>query len=211
MINEKEKKTHLQNSVGIVQPQQVELSGPDNSGIELECGARLDAVTVQYEAYGKLNERRDNTILLCHALSGDAHAAGYHSIEDDKPGWWDEMVGPGKGFDTERYFIICSNVLGGCKGTTGPSTIDPATGKPYGTNFPIVTVPDMVNVQKLLLDHLGIDKLLAVSGGSMGGMQALQWAVSYPDVVQSVIPIATTPRLSQIGRASCRERVYTKV
>ena len=137
-----------------------------------------------------------NAILLCHALSGDAHAAGYHSENDKKPGWWEDMVGPGKAFDTNKYFMICSNVLGGCVGTTGPASINPHTGKPYAMDFPVVTIGDMVKVQKKLMEHLGVQKLLAVSGGSMGGMQALEWALRYPDCVRSAIIIASTACLS---------------
>jgi homoserine O-acetyltransferase len=148
------------------------------------------SVTVAYETYGQLNRERSNAILILHALSGDAHAAGFREGRTD-PGWWDSMIGPGRAFDTERYFVICSNVIGGCKGSTGPSSIDPATGKPYGPDFPIITIADMVNAQRLLIDHLGIDRLYAVAGGSMGGMQALQWAASYPHRVRAAIPIAT--------------------
>ena len=152
-------------------------------------------MTIAYETYGTLNEEGTNAVLLLHALSGDAHAAGYHPGEA-KPGWWDMMVGPGRAFDTSRYFMICSNVIGGCKGSTGPADIDPATGREYGLRFPVVTVPDMVRAQKLLVDHLGIERLLSVAGGSMGGMQALQWVTAYPEMVASCIPIATTHRHS---------------
>jgi homoserine O-acetyltransferase len=162
----------------------------------LESGKTIGPVTLAYETYGELSPDKDNAILVQHALSGDAHAAGFHSPEDAKPGWWDEMIGPGKAFDTDRYFIICSNVLGGCKGSTGPSSINPETGAPYGLDFPVVTIKDMVNAQKALIDHLGIEQLLCVVGGSMGGMQALQWVVSYPERVKLAIPIATTSRLS---------------
>ena len=144
-----------------------------------------------YETYGRLNEQKSNAILVLHALSGDAHAARL-SEQEPTPGWWDSMIGPGKGLDTNKYFVICSNILGGCKGSTGPSSNNPKTGKPYGTDFPIVTIGDMVNAQRHLIDHLGIAKLLSVLGGSMGGMQALQWLVSYPDRILSAIPIATT-------------------
>jgi homoserine O-acetyltransferase len=163
--------------------------------LTLECGEKLGPITVAYETYGNLNKDKSNAILILHALSGDAHAAGFHK-GDEKPGWWDEMIGSGKAFDTDKYFIICSNVLGGCKGTTGPLSINPATGKPYGLNFPIITIKDMVDVEKKLIDHLGIDKLLSIAGGSMGGMQVLQWLVSYPDKVKSAIPIATTAKHS---------------
>jgi homoserine O-acetyltransferase len=151
--------------------------------------------------YGQLTPERDNAILIFHALTGDAHVAGYHSPEDRKPGWWDLMVGPGKPFDTDRYAVICANVIGGCKGSTGPSDIDPQTGKPYGLHFPMVTLGDMVQAQKRLVDHLGIQKLLAVAGGSMGGMMALDWSVRYPDSVASVLAIATSARLSAQGIA----------
>jgi len=156
----------------------------------LKSGKRLGPITLAYETYGTLNEKKDNAILIVHALSGDAHAAAYHQGEE-KPGWWDAMIGPGKGFDTDKYFVICSNVIGGCKGSTGPSSINPQTKKPYGLDFPIITISDMVNVQALLLDHLGIERILCVAGGSMGGMQVLQWVASYPERVRSVIPIAT--------------------
>jgi homoserine O-acetyltransferase len=163
--------------------------------LELECGKKLGPIDVAYETYGDLNEAKDNTVLICHALSGDAHVAGYHSPSDRKPGWWDAMVGPGKGIDTNRYFVICSNFLGGCMGTTGPSSINPQTGRPYGLDFPIITIGDMVKVQKLLLDKLGIERLLGVIGGSIGGMQVLQWAITYPDFVKGAMPVATTTHL----------------
>ncbi len=159
--------------------------------ITLDCGKTLSPVEVAYEIYGELNSERSNAILIEHAFSGDAHAAGI-SEEDGKPGWWDNMIGPGKGFDTDRYCVISSNVLGGCRGTTGPSSPDPATGRPYGSSFPFVTIADMVRLQKMLVDHLGIKRLLSVVGGSMGGMQVLQWVVDYPEQVASTIPIATT-------------------
>ena len=174
-------------SVGVVETRFYEHRKP----VSLESGMVLEKAVVAYETYGTLSPSRDNAVLLCHALSGDAHAAGYHR-GDSSPGWWEDMVGPGKAFDTEKYFVISSNVIGGCKGSTGPSSSNPATGKPYGLSFPVVTVSDMVEVQKLLIEHLGIEKLLCVSGGSMGGMQALQWVVSHPEVVSSCIPIAST-------------------
>lgn len=163
----------------------------------LESGHRLSPVTLAYETYGKLNTDKSNVILICHALSGDAHAAGWHE-GDKKHGWWDIAIGPGKAFDTEKYFVICSNILGGCKGSTGPSSINPKTGKPYGLDFPVITISDMVNVQKRLIDNLGIKQLFAVVGGSSGGMQVLQWCVSYPDMVRLAIPIATTARSSSM-------------
>ncbi|GAB4262958.1 MAG: homoserine O-acetyltransferase [Thermoleophilia bacterium] len=180
----------FESSVGWVETQTVEFAS-----LPLDSGLTLAPVTLAYETYGTLNEDRSNAILLLHALSGDAHAAGYHR-GDTKPGWWDIMVGPGRAFDTDRYFMICSNVVGGCKGSTGPSSIDPATGREYGLRFPVVTVPDMVRAQKMLIDHLGIERLLSVAGGSMGGMQALEWVVSYPEAVASCIPIASTHRHS---------------
>jgi homoserine O-acetyltransferase len=163
--------------------------------ISLDCGSTLAPVEVAYETYGQLNAERNNAILVLHAFSGDAHAAGI-SPETGKPGWWDNMIGPGKAFDTNKYFVISSNVLGGCRGTTGPASIDPATGKPYGMTFPVITISDMVRLEKMLVDSLDIPRLLAVTGGSMGGMQALAWAVEYPDRVVSAIPIATTTRHS---------------
>jgi len=164
--------------------------------LKLQSGANLCPVTLAYETYGTLNQDRSNAILICHALSGDAHVAGQHSASDRKPGWWDEAVGPGKAFDTDRYFVICSNVIGGCSGSTGPSSINPETGRPYGLSFPVVTVADMVEAQRWLVDALGIPALLCTTGGSMGGMQALQWAVSYPDRVRSAIILASTGRVS---------------
>ena len=161
----------------------------------LENGEKIGPVTLAYETYGQLNSQRTNAVLILHALSGDAHAAGYHEGEKN-PGWWDSMIGPGKAFDTEKYFVICSNVLGGCKGSTGPSSINPKSGKPYALDFPLITINDMVDCQKQLIDHLGIEKLLTVVGGSMGGMQVLSWLVNYPKNIRSAIPIATTARHS---------------
>lgn len=163
--------------------------------LTLDSGRLLPGVDVAYHAYGELNADRSNAILLTHAFSGDSHVAGI-SAETGKPGWWDNMVGPGKAFDTSRYFVLCSNVLGGCKGTTGPSSLNPETGQPYATTFPAITIGDMVRLQRMLVEHLGIRRLLAVAGGSMGGMQALQWAVAHPDMVGACIPIATTARHS---------------
>jgi homoserine O-acetyltransferase len=183
-----------QNSVGFVQTQTLRVTESEQA-LELECGKTLAPIDVAYETYGQLDPTGDNAILICHALSGNAHVAGYNSPTDRKPGWWDAMVGPGKGIDTNRYFVICSNFLGGCSGTTGPSSINPATHKPYGLDFPIITIADMVKVQKLLLDKLGIQKLLAVIGGSIGGMQVLQWIIDYPDFIKAAIPVATTTHL----------------
>ena len=189
MANSKE------NSVGIVKTQIIRVV-EENNPLELACGKTLGPIDVAYETYGKPDATGDNVVLICHALSGNAHVAGLNSPDDRKPGWWDNMVGPGKGIDTNKYFVICSNFLGGCSGTTGPSSINPKTGKPYGLDFPIITIADMVKVQKLLLDKLGVKKLLAVLGGSIGGMQVLQWTISYPDFVKAAIPIATTSHLS---------------
>ncbi|MGH9655907.1 MAG: homoserine O-acetyltransferase MetX [Bryobacteraceae bacterium] len=163
--------------------------------LTLDCGVTLLNVEVAYETYGKLNASATNAILVLHTFTGDAHAAGIDK-ETGQPGWWSSMIGPGLAFDTNRYFVISSNVLGGCRGTTGPGSIDPATGRPYAINFPVITIADMVRLQKMLIDHLGIECLLAVAGGSMGGMQALEWAVAYPDSVSAAIPIATTARHS---------------
>jgi homoserine O-acetyltransferase len=162
----------------------------ENRDFVLENGQTMGPVTLAYETYGRLNGARSNAVLIVHALSGDAHAAGLNA--EGKRGWWDAMIGPGKAFDTDRYYVICSNVLGGCQGSTGPSSLDPETGRPYGSRFPLITVGDMVKAQTHLVRHLGIKKLLTVSGGSMGGMQALEWLVSYPDLVRSAIPVSTS-------------------
>ena len=159
----------------------------------LKSGAHLAPITVAYETYGALNADKSNAILILQAFTGDAHAAFYHK-DDKKPGWWDDMIGSGKAFDTDKYFIICSNVLGSCKGTTGPNSINPKTGKPYGLSFPVITINDMIVLQKRLVDNLGIKKLLSVAGGSMGGMQAIAWPVLYPDMVHSAIVIAACHR-----------------
>ena len=169
--------------------------GEAPDGLALDNGVKFGPITLAYETYGSLNQGKSNAVLVLHAFSGDAHAAGFHE-GDTRQGWWDDMIGPGKAFDTDKYFVICSNVLGGCKGSTGPSSTDPKTGKPYGLNFPIFTVADIINAQKQLIDFLGIEKLLCVAGSSMGGMQALQWFASYPEAVRSVIPIATTMKHS---------------
>lgn len=164
--------------------------------LPLQSGERLERFTLAYETYGQLNADHSNAILICHALSGDSHVAGHYTEDpNEKPGWWDEAVGPGKMFDTERFFVICSNVIGGCQGSTGPSSLAP-DGKPYAMRFPFVTVPDMVAAQRHLMDYLGIKKLFSVAGGSMGGMQALQWAVDYPERVGSVLFLAATARSS---------------
>ena len=181
-------------SVGIVQAKYFEFAHPPDE-LVLESGERLGPITVAYETYGVLNCQRSNAILILHALTGDAHAAGFHKGED-KPGWWDNMIGPGKAFDTDKYFVICSNVLGGCKGTTGPSTVNPRAGRRYGLDFPVISVSDMVKVQKHLMDYLKIDQLLSVAGGSMGGMQALEWIASYPNKLKSAMVIASATKHS---------------
>ncbi|NLC76121.1 MAG: homoserine O-acetyltransferase [Clostridia bacterium] len=180
-------------SIGIVR---TEYFTPDKRPWPLESGATLPEITVAYETYGKLNSAGDNAILICHALTGDAHAAGWHKETDRVPGWWDPLIGPGRTFDTDKFFVICSNVLGSCNGTTGPASLNPETGRPYAMSFPVITIRDMVHVQKALLDYLGVKHLVTVAGGSMGGMQVLEWAIHYPDYLSSAIPIATCIRLS---------------
>ncbi|HEY7820797.1 MAG TPA: homoserine O-acetyltransferase, partial [Vicinamibacteria bacterium] len=202
-------------SVGVVSTEYVDLPEP----LSLDCGKTLHPVRIAYETYGKLTTEKDNVILVCHALSGDAHAAGWSAapIEESAVdgfradersmatksglGWWDGMIGPGKAFDTDRYYLVATNLIGGCRGSTGPSSLNPATGKPYGLDFPTVTVADMVRAERALLREIGIERLLAVSGGSLGGMQALEWATLYPDSVWSIIPIASTAALEPQGVA----------
>jgi homoserine O-acetyltransferase len=202
-------------SVGIVETRFLDLPKP----LPLDCGQELYPVRIAYETYGTLSPARDNVILVCHALSGDAHAAGYSAgpvaastrdgfRADERDagsgrglGWWDGMIGPGKAFDTDRFFVVSSNLLGGCRGTTGPSSTNPATGRPYGSDFPVITVADMVRTERALLDELGIARLAAVSGGSLGGMQALEWAVQFGGQVDAIIPIASTHALQPQGVA----------
>lgn len=169
----------------------------------LESGALLGPVTIAYETYGELSPQKDNAVLIAHAFSGDSHVAGYYAEDADKvkSGWWDSIVGPDKGIDTNKYFVICSNILGSCVGSTGPASINPETGKQYGLTFPMVTIGDMVDAQKKLITHLGISSLLAIVGGSVGGMQVLEWCVRYPGMVRSAIPIATTMRHSALAIA----------
>lgn len=194
-------------NIGIVETQYFTF-GQHPLELKLENGEKLGPITLAYETYGTLNAAKSNAILILHALTGDAHAAGFHD-GDKSPGWWDSMVGPGRAFDTERYFIICSNILGGCKGSTGPSTLNPATGKPYALDFPVISISDIANAQVQLIDHLGISKLLAVAGGSMGGMQALEWMFHHADRTKSAIPISTAMRhtpqqiaFNEVGRQS---------
>ena len=202
-------------SVGTVATQFLQLP----SAIKLDCGTELHPIRIAYETYGTLSPARDNVVLVCHALSGDAHAAGFartppaESTRDgfaaeDRDGtagkglgWWDGMIGPGKAFDTDRFFVVSTNLLGGCRGTTGPSSTNPATGKPYGSDFPVITVADMVRTERAFLDELGIDRLAAVAGGSLGGMQAFEWAILYPDRVDAIIAIASTHAVQPQGVA----------
>ncbi|ABI55693.1 homoserine O-succinyltransferase MetX [Alkalilimnicola ehrlichii MLHE-1] len=179
-------------SVGIVEQHSLHFDEP----LPLDCGRSLPAYDLVYETYGELNAERSNAILICHALSGSHHAAGYHSEEDRKPGWWEACVGPGKPIDTDRFYVVCCNNLGGCHGSTGPSSINPETHRPYGPDFPLVTVRDWVHSQARLADALGIERWAAVVGGSLGGMQAIQWAIDYPDRLGHVVAIAVAPRLS---------------
>jgi homoserine O-acetyltransferase len=195
----------MSGSIGIIQKQYFTFA--EEEPMPLDSGESLGPITLAYETYGQLNENRSNAIMIVHALSGDSHVAGTYTPEDKAPGWWDDCVGPGKAFDTKKYFVICSNILGGCQGSTGPSSLNPKTGSPYGLSFPVITIGDMVRAQRHLIDHLGIEKLLAVAGGSMGGMQVLTWAVDYPDRVLTALPIATTGRhspmliaFSEVGR-----------
>lgn len=181
-----------EDSVGLVEPRIAHFAEP----LALACGRELADYQLIYETYGTLNAAHSNAVLICHALSGHHHAAGYHSPEDRKPGWWDSCIGPGKPIDTNRFFVVALNNLGGCNGSTGPASLNPATGKPYGADFPVVTVEDWVNSQARLADRLGIEQWAAVVGGSLGGMQALQWTMSYPERVRHCLCIASAPRLS---------------
>ncbi|MGC4074596.1 MAG: homoserine O-acetyltransferase [Nibricoccus sp.] len=181
--------------VGLVEPREF----VSIESFLFESGQSLPGFTLRYETYGRLNAARDNVIVICHALSGDHHCAGIHSLTDRKPGWWNNLIGPGKAVDTNRFFVLCSNCLGGCQGSTGPSSINPATGRPFGVQFPFVTVRDMVRAQKRLLDSLGITSIYAAIGGSMGGMQAVQWGIEYPKYVRRVLAMATTARESAQG------------
>jgi homoserine O-acetyltransferase len=187
--------SHANHGVGLVEKKFAHLELPAN-GFTLSCGDRLPEVVVAYETYGELSPAHDNVVFICTALTGDAHAAGYYTSPDEDLGWWDAMIGPGRGIDTRYYYVVCANILGGCKGTTGPTSINPATGKPYGASFPMVSVSDIVDVHRLLLEHLGIHRLAALVGGSFGGMQVLEWLVRYPDMVDHAVCIATAACLS---------------
>lgn len=182
---------NLQEDIGIVKTQFLDVKEP----LTLESGKVLPQYTIAYETYGELNDKKDNALLVLHALTGDAHAAGKHSQDDKKFGWWNDMIGLDKAFDTNKYFVIASNMIGGCSGTTGPCSINPETNKPYGLGFPVITIEDTVKVQKKLVDFLGVKKLI-VAGGSMGGMQALEWAVNEQEMVKTCIIIASTSKLS---------------
>jgi homoserine O-acetyltransferase/O-succinyltransferase len=187
-------------SVGVVEKQYFTFAEPP-SELSLENGQCLGPVTLAYETYGRLNAEKSNAVLILHAFSGDCHVAGYYDEADAKPGWWEFMVGPGKGIDTDRHFVICSNIIGSCMGSTGPTSPKPDTGKPYGLEFPLVTIGDMVAAQKALMDHLGVPVLQSVIGGSVGGMQALEWALRYPDMVKSAVLLATTVKHSALAIA----------
>lgn len=176
--------------VGLVEPRDFITTEP----FTFDNGQSIPGFTLRYETYGRPNAARDNAILVCHALSGDHHCAGIHALSDKKPGWWNNLIGPGKAVDTNKFFVLCCNVLGGCQGSSGPSSVDPRTGRPYGITFPSVTIRDMVRTQKLWLDSLGITSLYAIIGGSMGGMQVLQWAIEYPSFVKRALAMATTAR-----------------
>lgn len=189
-----------QESLGQQQTHYLQVVSPPDVFV-LESGATLSPVTVAYEAYGEPNAGRDNAVLILHALTGSAHAAGRSGPEDRQPGWWDPLIGPGRAFDTDRYWVICSNILGSCYGTTGPASINPATGRPYAMTFPVVTVRDMVRLQRLFLEQLGVQRLLCVAGGSLGGMQALEWLVNFSDWLDAALVIACPAQLSAQGIA----------
>ncbi len=182
-------------SAGIIELRKMRLKLPAE-GFNLECGRSLKEIEIAYETYGHLNAQKDNAVLILHALTGDAHAAGRHQPEDKKTGWWDFMIGPGKAFDTNRYFILCTNVLGGCQGSTGPSSVNPETGKPYGMAFPMLTIGDMVRAQKMVVEEFGVQQLFSMAGGSMGGMAVLEWMLRFPDSVRSAMIFASTSQLS---------------
>ena len=190
------------NSVGIVEKRFFTFADPPGK-MPLASGASLGPVTLAYETYGTLDEAKSNAVLICHALSGSSHVAGTYSESDAGPGWWDNMVGPGKAVDTEKYFVICPNIIGSCYGSTGPGSVDPVTGKPFGLRFPLFTISDVVRAEKALVDFLGVPRLLAAVGGSIGGMQALEWAVAYPEMIRAAIPIASTCKRSALSIGLC--------
>jgi len=197
----------VDDSIGIVVPQYAEF----DTRLRLESGRLLGPLTLAYETYGTLNDAASNAILVTHAWTGNAHAAGRYSEDDRKPGWWDNMIGPGKVLDTDRYFVLCSNTIGSCKGSTGPTSINPTTKRPYRLSFPVLMIRDMVRAQKLLLDHLGIKSLVSIIGGSMGAMQALEWAIHFPEMVRSIVPIAGTGHPSPMAialNALARQAVF---
>lgn len=181
-------------SVGLVDTQSARLFTPE-APLHLRSGQSLGPIDVAYETYGTLSPDKDNAVFICHALTGDAHAAGFHPGAK-RPGWWDNLIGPGKPLDTDRFFVVCANLLGGCQGTTGPSSINPETGKPYGLSFPLLTVGDLVEVHRALMHHLGLERLLAALGGSLGGMQVLDWALHYPEELANAIVVAASSRLT---------------
>lgn len=180
----------MDNSIGVVKKKYFSFAENPSQHFLLDSGVFFGPITIAYETYGRLNSDMNNAVLIEHTLTMDSHAAGYYSEEDKKPGWWDELIGPGKAFDTDKYFIICSNIFGGCSGSTGPSSTDPSTGRPYGMQFPFFTISDIVRCQKRLIDSMGISRLHSVAGGSMGGMVALQWASDFPEMIYSVISIS---------------------
>jgi len=188
-----EKLDYIEKDLGLVSPQKLTIF--NDQKFKTESGAGLGPIDIAYETYGNLNEKRDNVILIAHHLTADAHVAGKHTVDNESSGWWDTLIGPNKVIDTNQYYVICINVLGSCYGTTGPASINPETGREYGTDFPVITIGDMVRLQKAFLKELEINELYAVIGGSMGGMQALKWAVEYPEFVQKVVPIGTPGRL----------------
>ncbi len=196
--NHKSDSSGKNSSYGFVEKQFFSIEDKD---FTLQCGEKLQSITIAYETFGSIDENKSNVVLVFHALTGDSHAAGFYKDIDEKPGWWDIVIGPGKAIDTDKYFVICSNFLGGCMGSTGPSSTMPGKKELYGMNFPVITVTDMVRCQKKLMDHLNIKQLLSVIGGSLGGMQAMEWSVRYPDMVKSVIPLATTMKHSALAIA----------
>ncbi len=198
VCNQNFNNSDMESSYGIVEKQFFHIK---DENFTLQCGEKLEYITIAYETFGTLNKKKNNAILVFHALTGDSHAAGFYKDSDEKPGWWNIVIGPGKAIDTDKYFVICSNILGGCMGSTGPSSTLPDKTTHYNMKFPVITVTDMVRCQKRLMDHLNIKQLLSTIGGSLGGMQAMEWSVRYPDMVKSVIPLATTMKHSALSIA----------